>query len=514
MGKQKVYRQRAVYEATSVQAKTLFQSIKTMVKKKREVSLEEANLITADAMQYLNHYLEKKHLGQIEIPAVVMDEMVFFRRARFEQNEKPVNLTIIADEDADLYEEFGLNIMVLGRLARVIEEAFYQGALLDLSRLFVLFPSTSHAISRRVQRLIDQGAKLPLAGMSRSKRDKFKALRGVLAIERYLDGESLGNIRKSLCISKMRWQEWWNSFRITVEMAEDNPKDIAQKLAQPLELISGWIALWQERTDKDNPRLKEELSWSWPLVGTFNSYAGFMKLLQDRHGYSPAAAENFCMELKEMGKKFAGKERTPHQIIYIGVSSLEGAGRSLDEAQMESVILDYLTPKDWSLADRDSPQNLRWERIKRLSTQAYAQGVALNLPDLAYLLSISVDTIRSLMKEHDDIILPTRGQVADIGTALSHAEKIIDLFMYGYTETEIERRTGHTLDSIERYLIDFGKVIYLIEQGMPLPAIRKVTGFSKKLLDKYHSFYDKYNHKDFNFSMAKIRRFGLAQKKT
>ncbi len=513
MARQKHYRQRATWEASSIQAKTLFQSIKTLVKKKQEVSVEEAHLIATDALPFLDRYLCKNQLGTVEIPAVVLDTMAYFRRGRFEQNEKMVNLTIVADEDAELYKEFGLNAMVLGRLARVIEEALFQGALLDLKRLVVLFPSTGHALSRRVQKLISQGAKLPLAGMSKTKREKFKALRGVLAIERYLDGESLANIRKSLCISQIRWQEWWNCFRMTLELKEHNPEEIAQILSQPVELISDWLGMWESRPDRDNPKLQEELTWSWPIAETTKSYNGFLQLLQDRHSYTVAAAESFVAELKEKSNQFAGKERTPHQIIYIGVSTLDGAGRSLDEVHMVPVVLDYLTPKDWDLADRDNPKNLRWERILRFTTQAYEQGVALNLPDLAYLLSISVDTIRALMKENSNIILPTRGQVADIGTALSHSEKIIDLFMYGYTETEIERRCGHTLDSIERYLIDFGKIVYLIESGMPLPAIRKVTGFSKKLVEKYHSLYDKYSNKDFIFPMAKIRRFGIVQKK-
>ncbi|MBC7084578.1 MAG: DUF1670 domain-containing protein, partial [Firmicutes bacterium] len=60
-----------------------------------------------------------------------------------------------------------------------------------------------------------------------------------------------------------------------------------------------------------------------------------------------------------------------------------------------------------------------------------------------------------------------------MGSTLSHAEKIIALYMDGYAETEIKRRTGHSYDSIERYLWDFSRVICLRERGMPLPAIRQ-----------------------------------------
>jgi len=510
MGRQKTFRQRARQEAASIQAKTLFCSLKSLVKKKRVVSDEEALLIASDSMEFLNQYLGKRQIGQIEFPVIINEEQAHFRRSRAGQEEKLVNLTIIDDEDAQVYEEFGFYHMVIGRMARLIEEAYYQGGLLDYTRLLTLFPTTVKAIRKRLDQLIEQGATLPLAGMTKKKREKFKALRGVLAVERYLQGEALGSIRKDLHISSLRWQEWWNAFRMAARMKETNAEELSRKLGQPQKLVEGWLELWNTLEDKNNGRLKEELNWTGPLGEAFSSYRGFMDLLCERHGFSPAAAENMGMELIELGKTFSGKERAAGQIIYIGVSSAEGAGRSLEEVQMEPVVLDYLTEKDWGLADRENPGELRWERVKRFATQAYSQGVALNLPDLAYLVSISVEAIRSLKEKHPDIILPTRGQVADIGTTLSHMEKIIDLYMYGYTETEITRRTGHSYESVERYLIDFGKFVVLTEYNIPLPSIRQVTGFSRRMVEKHQKLYEKYNHPDFMFTMAKIRRIGLA----
>ena len=118
--------------------------------------------------------------------------------------------------------------------------------------------------------------------------------------------------------------------------------------------------------------------------------------------------------------------------------------------------------------------------------------------------------MRDAIAEHPQVLLPTRGRVADMGSTLSHAEKIIDLFMYGYTETEIMRRSGHSLESVERYLLDFSKVVYLVESGMPLPAVRKVTDFSKRLVQKYYELYKRYATDDFIFAMSKIRRFALS----
>ena len=191
----------------------------------------------------------------------------------------------------------------------------------------------------------------------------------------------------------------------------------------------------------------------------------------------------FMQELRTW--RCALKPRGPWgQIITFGVAADEPPGRSLSEAKLHLVALDYVTADDWGAIKRTSPQELKWKRLERLCTQSYEQGVALSLPDLAHLLGISTDAVQNTMKKHDQVILPTRGRVADMGSTLSHAEKIVALYMDGYTETEIKRRTGHSYDSIERYLFDFSRVVCLAERGMP-PAMRQALAMSRRVVTKY-----------------------------
>lgn len=93
-----------------------------------------------------------------------------------------------------------------------------------------------------------------------------------------------------------------------------------------------------------------------------------------------------------------------------------------------------------------------------------------------------------------------------MGSTLTHAEKIVALFMDGYTETEIKRRTGHSYDSIERYLWDFARVAYLAERGMPLPAIRQALALSRRLVERYLELYRRFSNPDYAFRMARVRR--------
>ena len=505
MGRNFNYRHRTVSEAASIKTKTLSEYLISLIRNEHERPRMEAEIIALDAWLFLKQYHGLESLGQLEIPAVEDNETAYFRRARSDQTEKLVQITLIKDTDADLLSEFGTTTMVTGRMARIIEETYYQGALLDYNRLCLLFPTNVTAIRARLNNLIAQGATLPLAGLSKQTRSKFKALRPALALERYLKGERIETIRRALAISETDFLAYLQTFYRLAGSQKQSAAEIAAETAIPLPLVEDLLPL--KAGLEKLPRTKQaELDHLVLPAEYYTNYQDFVRLLKERHGYSPALAENFCLKLKELAKEYL-KKKCPNQITYIAVSSAEGAGVSLKEATLKAVNLTYLSTEDFLLLNRESPREIKWKRTERFATEAYAQGAALNLPDLAYLLSVSVDAVRDTIKEHPLVLLPTRGRVADMGTTLSHCEKIIDLFMHGYTETEIKRRSGHSLDSIERYLLDFSKVVYLTESGLPLPAVRQVTGFSKKLTEKYISLYQRYSTKDYIFGMGKIRRF-------
>lgn len=114
------------------------------------------------------------------------------------------------------------------------------------------------------------------------------------------------------------------------------------------------------------------------------------------------------------------------------------------------------------------------------AVQACCQGAALTQSDPALPLGVYTKAIQSLLKERPAVIVPTRGLVGDMGPALSHANKIIFLFMNGYTETKIVRRMGYSYDSVEKYILGYAMVVYPLNSGMPAQAIRKVPGLFRK----------------------------------
>ena len=110
------------------------------------------------------------------------------------------------------------------------------------------------------------------------------------------------------------------------------------------------------------------------------------------------------------------------------------------------------------------------------------------------LLTTSIRTIQRDMQEmrQQGIVVPTRGEIQDIGPTVSHKTKIIELYLKGYEYTEIELRTRHTGESIKRYISGFSKVVLLSNQGYSIIQIRELTNSSEKVITEYLALYEAY----------------------
>ncbi len=501
MGRPNFFRQRILTQAASLESKGLFSYLVSEIKARREISLEEAILVARDSYEFLDRELLKLAPGQLVFPAIE-GKTNYQKRSRLHQQEKMVTLTVIDEEDVELMAEFGIVAMQRNRLARIIEEAYSQDAILDGSRLLLFILESHLGIRSHLKHLWNQGVILPVATMNKDYRQLMKEFRSVIAIRRYIEGSDLLEIRKDLAISSSYWQKLFNWFK-EVGAEGIDLDGLSEKTGQPIEVLKSWQNLWEQYRDVLDSRVVIE---EQPKGGL----RPFYQLLRERHGYSVAAAEQFIDDLHDIANHINRQDRSRSQIIYNAVSDEEPAGKKLNDCRLKAVVLDYIAEEDFELADRESPAKLKWARLLRFSTQARHQGTVLTQPDLSLLLGISTKAIQSMLKNNADVFVPTRGSVVDMGPTLSHANKIIDLFMNGYTETEIVQRTGHSYSSIERYILDYARVVCLIEKGMPAPVIRKVLGFSRKLVDKYIALYEEYSGPDYAFMYGKIRRLAEA----
>ena len=135
---------------------------------------------------------------------------------------------------------------------------------------------------------------------------------------------------------------------------------------------------------------------------------------------------------------------------------------------------------------------LRKHKILRMASEALDQDGLLTQEDLSVLLCSSRRTIRRDVKElkQQGIDVLTRGTLQDIGPGVTHKSKVVKMWLDGYEYTDIERKTGHSGFSVQRYLTGFSKSVRFHCRGYSLPEIRELTDMSERLVKEYLDLYE------------------------
>jgi len=151
--------------------------------------------------------------------------------------------------------------------------------------------------------------------------------------------------------------------------------------------------------------------------------------------------------------------------------------------------------EDLEIAQTQGLTALRQYRILRLTQEAHEQGGLLTQEDLSRLLHVSTRTLRVDIKElfRDGNTVHTRGYDHDIGRSISHKTHIIDLYLRGYTYSEIMRRTRHSGHSVKRHVLGFGRLLLLKSRGLDdIVQLSRLLGQSERLTEEYLGLFDKY----------------------
>lgn len=221
---------------------------------------------------------------------------------------------------------------------------------------------------------------------------------------------------------------------------------------------------------------------------------GLSNNLKKDYGFSPALSRSLVQLMHEYVETNYGNLRGDSQVIYHAISAGEGPGKSIDNLDIVPVTLTISHPDDAAVLKERGVPGLRKHKLLRFANEAYDQGGLLIQEDLALLLTTSVRTIQRDMQEmrKQGIVVPTRGEIQDIGPTVSHKTQIIELYLKGYEYTEIEQRTRHTGDSIKRYISGFSKVVLLSNNGYSVIQIRELTNSSEKVVSEYLALYKTY----------------------
>jgi len=217
-----------------------------------------------------------------------------------------------------------------------------------------------------------------------------------------------------------------------------------------------------------------------------------LRLARD-YDLSPVEATTLSDELIRERSQDSPSFMADGQLWYTAVSKEEPAGKPLSRCQKARVVkLTLFSPEDLSTTE---PERRRQLLVHRLSWEAYEQGAALTVEDLARLLITSERTVSRILDSYvkQEIFIPTRGRVRDIGPGVSHKAQAVHLYLKGLTPTEIANRLGHHLSCVERYLDDFCVVMMGLEDGYSTARIARNTRLGERLVEEYASLYRRYS---------------------
>jgi biotin operon repressor len=222
------------------------------------------------------------------------------------------------------------------------------------------------------------------------------------------------------------------------------------------------------------------------------------KLAQD-FNLTPIIAEAFYKQVSIYFHEHSNICLSSGEVSYEAVSSDEPAGKHIRLTRKVTVKLKLMDiNSDFENLANFGLAGLRQHRIERLTRQAYDQQALLSYEDLALLLTTSPATVKRdiLQLRKKGKFIMTCGAKLDMGPGLSHKTIILELYLKGYTFSDIELKTNHSETSVKRYLADFIQVAALYKQKFSINQIRLIAQKSDRLVREYSQLYDFYSKQD------------------
>ncbi|MFA7155693.1 MAG: DUF1670 domain-containing protein [Limnochordia bacterium] len=497
MGRNKEYRQRLKYQVSSALKKTLENQISVELRQNVGFSLAEAELLSKRLASWLRHQVGFRSPNQILVQGALHRKS--FSRGQASKG-KMIKVTPFQASDLELELEFGLKVMQLGRLLRIIEEAYLQDSLIGAKQLSFICNITPTSLRSRLREVMDLGVWVPIRGMSREQREQGGLFRSTYLLKTYFfNGRNILEARKLVGYAKTDLAILLSRFSQVIHGQQKHSELKSPEFQQWIDLVKNIpddILEWLPR--EGGERTAHDVTW-----------AGLCVELVDQYGLSPVKIRAIRAMLDEIINQ-AHPNRADGEVTYWAVSCLEPPGKPLEECKLVPVRLTLISPDDQPTIDNKDLNRLdeiKYRRMLRYATEAKVAGAYLTYADLSYLMGIHPEAIRRLVNLNPTVVVPLRGSECDIGRGISHKRKIIELYLQMYTETEIVARTGHSYESIESYLRDFGRVWILHERGFPPAMIRKVTGRSMQLVKTYLELIREYDRPEYAFRFQHIKTF-------
>ena len=495
MGREKEYRQRLKYQVSCVRRKTLESQIAGELRNELGLSPAEARLLSRRMAVWLQSKEGFRSPNQI-VMAASAGKNHFIRNGK--GPTVGTTLSPFELEDLELELEFGLKTMQAARICRLLEQAYEQDALLSVRQLTWLTNITPTSLRFRLASFREHGMYVPYLGLSRKVRTASTVFRSTWVLREYLRGRNAAEIRKVAAMSKARFEDLMRCFSTLVcDPHSSAPADERER--------EEWTALVRSIPAS---KLKQRIPASVETKEGAEQEDQIVGELSTEFGMPPVKVRAVLALLREMEDSLSD-ERPENTVIYWAVASHEPAGKPLEACALVPVRLSLLeaddVPDRQQDADFNCVRHMKVNKALRYATEAKRCGGYLTYADLGFLLGIHPAAISALVQKEQKNVIPLRGAECDIGRGVTHRREIIKMFLELYTETQIADRTGHSYESIENYIKEFGTVLVLHEQGMAAPMIRKVTGRSTRLIQVYLDLLREYSRPEYAFRFNYLR---------
>ena len=168
--------------------------------------------------------------------------------------------------------------------------------------------------------------------------------------------------------------------------------------------------------------------------------------------------------------------------------------RKLNNCPMVTVKLQLCSREELDdyLSGQVTSSHLLKKRAIRWFYEASQQGGYLTSQDVALLSGVSLGSVSRWVRNYQDknkTLVPTRGNMHDLGSGVSHKKHIIQLYLQGKLPSEIARQTSHNVRNVSRYIKAFDTVRILRKKHPPLEVIR-LSGLSERLCMEYIDICD------------------------
>ncbi len=221
----------------------------------------------------------------------------------------------------------------------------------------------------------------------------------------------------------------------------------------------------------------------------------FINMLQAGLNCSPIEAKGILNIVYDVYQPFFENSASlkPGQVIMQVVSIEAHPAMQLSESPMVNVTLTLDAGEEDLLVRKEHGViGLRRQQLQRICEEAFQQGGLLTVEDLANRIfncgerTITRD-LAALRKENIEV--PLRSTIKDMGRTLSHKVLIVKEWLKGKEYSLISRSTNHSVKSVKNYVDKFKRVVSLAKQNYEFHSIAFIVKLSEKLVKEYYDLY-------------------------